>query len=140
MVWAKILFLSWCKPGADPLIFAWLPVVYDKALASTLRVILQARCVLQNSSFLKNQPPFVAAHSNSRGTSSVLHRIACVSLCCKGRLVQHCEAVRLPALQMSPAHSHPHAVLSVPLCQDDEKSSPRFLSSFFGSLLFSLLP
>lgn len=43
MIWAKILFLSWCKSGVDPLFFARLPFVYGRAVASTLTVILQAR-------------------------------------------------------------------------------------------------
>lgn len=50
MIWAKILLLSWCKPGADLLIFAWLPFVYDKALASTQRVILQAKMCAADTS------------------------------------------------------------------------------------------
>lgn len=51
MIWAKIHFLSPCKSGADPLILARLPFVYDEALASTLRVILHAKVCVAHQQF-----------------------------------------------------------------------------------------
>lgn len=63
MIWANVPFLSWCKSGADPLIFAWLRVACGGVLDSTLRVIVQAKVCGADQPFPPKSAAYLLLHT-----------------------------------------------------------------------------
>lgn len=65
-----ILFLPWCKCGADPLMFAWFSAVYDEALASTLRMVLDAKVGITVQQFPQNTASIYCCRVQFQGHTS----------------------------------------------------------------------
>lgn len=67
-IWATVLFLPRCKSGADPLMFAWLSALYDKALALEAKVCVAHQQFPQNTG--SGNPTLIPeAHHSLSGAS-----------------------------------------------------------------------
>lgn len=129
MIWAKILFLSWCKSGVGALFFAWLPFVDGKAIAKTLTVILQARVcgaeqqLPQKSPFLRHVRHVAQDHSHF---SVLLREAGAAPRGCLHYICPHLARIHMWCFQSSCVRTM-------------KKSSPRFLPLFFVALRISCL-